>query len=51
MDTHSVASSGGGAMVGTAAADLAGVEVGDTLLVGDPWNREGEPYYYLCVEI
>lgn len=46
-----MASSGGGTRVGTAAADLAGVEVGDTLLVGDPWNREGEPYYYLCVEI
>ncbi len=42
--THSVAvsaaagaaSARGGSKVGTAAADLAGVEVGDTLLVGDP---------------
>lgn len=41
--THSVAVSAagtasvrGGSKVGTAAADLAGVEVGDTLLVGDP---------------
>ena len=34
LDTHSD-SVGGGSRVGTA-ADLAGVEVGDTLLVGDP---------------
>lgn len=31
-----VASPRGGSRVGTAEADLAGVEVGETLLVGDP---------------
>lgn len=44
-----MASSGGGTRVGTAAADLAGVEVGDTLLVGDPWNTERE--MPICIHV
>lgn len=36
-------SPGGGCNVGTAFEDLAGVDVGDTLFVGDPWkvDRQG----------
>lgn len=33
------ASPGGGCSVGTAFEDLAGVDVGDKLLVGDPWKK------------
>ena len=29
---------GGGSRVGTEVADLAGVEAGEALLVGEPWN-------------
>lgn len=32
-------SPGGGCRVGTALVDLAGVDVGDTLFVGDPWKK------------
>lgn len=32
-------SPGGGCSAGTAFEDLAGVDVGDTLFVGDPWKR------------
>lgn len=33
-------SPGGGCSAGTAFEDLAGVDVGDTLFVGDPWKKE-----------
>lgn len=33
-------SPGGGCSVGTAFEDLAGVDVGDTLFVGDPWKAD-----------
>lgn len=35
-------SPGGGCSVGTAFEDLAGVDVGDTLFVGDPWIIDRE---------
>lgn len=31
---------GGGCRVGTAFEDLAGVDVGDTLFVGEPWKMD-----------
>lgn len=31
---------GGGCKVGTAFEDLAGVEVGETLFVGEPWKKK-----------
>ena len=41
------ASPGGGCSVGTALEDLAGVEVGDTLFVGEPCKKEQEtPSWY-----
>lgn len=33
-------SPGGGCSAGTAFEDLAGVDVGDTLFVGDPWKKD-----------
>ena len=35
-------SPGGGCNAGTAFEDLAGVDVGDTLFVGDPWKKDRE---------
>lgn len=43
------ASVGGGSRVGTEAADLEGVEVGETLLVGDPCNIIQKERVFECV--
>ena len=45
-------SPGGGCRVGTALDDLAGVEVGDTLFVGEPWDarQTGRPRFKGCRE-
>lgn len=45
------ASPGGGCSVGTAFEDLAGVDVGDTLFVGDPCKTDMEALCKRCVKV
>lgn len=44
-------SPGGGCSVGTAFEDLAGVDVGDTLFVGDPWKVDKEASDQWCIRL
>lgn len=44
-------SPGGGCSVGTAFEDLAGVDVGDTLFVGDPWKIDREAPFHRCIRL
>lgn len=37
--------------MGTAFEDLAGVDVGDTLFVGDPWKMDREAPFQCCIRL